>query len=163
MRLTHCALWAAVLSAGLVLLGCGGRPEPVPETDPNAVSFRDVRYLGLAYIDYMARKQKVPRSFKDLDLEKFPVGKLPEQEKDGRFVVVWNAPLVAAQTAEAGAQNDKIIIGHEKNAAVDGGWVLFGGGKVKKLTAEEFQKEKAPKPKVKSYPRNSQLAPPPTR
>lgn len=125
---------AALLIAIILLSGCG------QGTPASAVAKKDVQSFGLAYVEFLGEKKTAPKGIDDLASKKATFGKLPDQIKDGAFVVVWNATL-----GQNGNENDKLVIGYEKNAADKGGIVLFGGGTVEQLTAEAFKKEKIAK------------------
>jgi hypothetical protein len=121
---------AALMVAVVLLSGCG------QGSSTSAVAKKDVQSFGLAYVEFLGEKKASPKGIDDLAAKKSTFGKLPDQIKDGTFVVVWNATL-----SQNGNENDKLVIGHEKNAADKGGLVLFGGGTVEQLTADAFKKE----------------------
>jgi hypothetical protein len=132
---------AALLCGSFTLFGCGESP-PAPSSDPfpTEIALRDAKSLGLVWIEYLAAKKSSPRSLVDLEPRKARLGNLYDQINDGVFVVIWKAALT-----QDGTTNDKLVIGYEKKTPTDGGTVLFGGGAVKRLTAEAFKKEQLAK------------------
>jgi hypothetical protein len=48
---------------------------------------------------------------------------------DGKVSVCWGAPATGAES----------ILAFEKQAPAEGGWVVFQGGAIKRLTADEFR------------------------
>jgi hypothetical protein len=55
--------------------------------------------------------------------------------------VIWKAALT-----QSGNENDKLVIGYEKKVPDKDGLVLFGGGSVEELSADNFKKEQLAKP-----------------
>jgi hypothetical protein len=136
MRHVRGPTFVAVVGISVLLGGCGRKPAPTSELSPTEISKRDVGYFGLAWINYLGTKKVSPGSMADLEPKRATLGRLPEQIKDGLFIVIWGAGLT-----EDGRINDLLVIGYEKKVPTDGGIVLFGGGKVKELTAEAFKRE----------------------
>jgi hypothetical protein len=56
--------------------------------------------------------------------------------KDNEIVVLWGTPLKKGSDVEQGVAED--VLAYEKNVPKEGGYVLFSGGTIKKMTAPEF-------------------------
>ncbi|MCI0464632.1 MAG: hypothetical protein L0Z62_47510 [Gemmataceae bacterium] len=98
----------------------------------------EIQQFGFAYHEYHAAKNQSPRSIEDLrdQASKFP--ELADAIRSGQFVVIWNAVL-----NPDGNENDKYVLGYEKQVPERGGLVLRGGGVVERMTPEVFAKTPA--------------------
>src|SRR5204863_377107 len=62
---------------------------------------------------------------------------IDECKPGGRYVFYWNV-------RQPGVNPPKIVLGHERDAATKGGWVLFLNADVEKVSAEEFARAAKP-------------------
>ena len=115
--------------------GGGGGGLGQGERDRN-----DLKNLGLAYHNMDASSPKPPARPEDLAPHVGNDQRLLGRLRSGEIVFFYNVRLVQ-MTAGAGATNT--ILAYVKDVPTNGGWVLFGDGAQRKITAEEFAK--APK------------------
>jgi len=122
-------------SLGLILAGCGGRPEikAIPSDE------RGLHELARLYRDFTTKKKRGPKTLKELNVQgqQYPIA--VEMIKSGDLIVQWGAPPSAeGETADA-------VLAYVKTVPAQGGYVLMQDGKtIKKMTADEFNA--APKP-----------------
>jgi hypothetical protein len=99
--------------------------------------YNDVKQLALAYNNYLsAHGGTGPQTAEDLGPYLDNTKQLLEALKAGTFVI--NYGIGAPDFARDGAGN--IILTYEKDVPTKGGFVAYGDGTVKNLTADEYQK-----------------------
>jgi hypothetical protein len=114
------------LACGLILSGCG---QPLDY---------ELKGLAMDYHNFHEEEGRGPANVEEL--KQFSSTALPssgglsEAIDRGEFVVIWNAALFPA--AE---ENEKYVLGYETKVPESGGLVLFGGGSVRNVSAEEFK------------------------
>jgi hypothetical protein len=117
-------------SLGLILAGCDGGPE----IKAIASDERGLKELGEVYRYHTAKKQRAPKTLKELNIkgQQFPIA--VEMIKSGDVIVQWGAPLsTEGEPADA-------VLAYVKSVPEQGGNVLMQDGKtLKKMTAEEFR------------------------
>ncbi len=120
------SLLSIIAASAIVFSGCQARSR---------ARMAEIQQFGFAYHEYHAAKKQSPRSIEDLrdQVSKFP--ELADDIRSGQFVVIWNAVL-----NPDGNENDKYVLGYEKQVPERGGLVLRGGGVVEKMTPEVFAK-----------------------
>jgi hypothetical protein len=125
----------ALLLVGLWLPGCAGGPKATDGHDTRAL----LEEIAELYQQHKASKKRAPSRLADLQAYNplAPTG-FPALEA-GDLVAVWGAAL-----SDAPAAANAVLV-YEKNAHQQGGHVLMQDGKVRKMTAQEFQA--APKAK----------------
>jgi hypothetical protein len=130
-----------ILIATSIPLGC---------VDRSLARKVEIQQFALAYHNYHAAEGVSPARVEDLadSSEAFP--NLYEQIRRGEFVVIWDAVL-----GRDGDENDKYVLGYEKNVPEQGGWVLRGGGSVRQVTPEQFRSL----PKIKTTDNGAGEAP----
>lgn len=106
----------------------------------------DLKVFALLYHEYNAEHDRAPSGLADLEsfARKHAVGidlsdmydapRAFDMIRDGRFVVIWDAVLLSD-----GDENDKYVLGYESNVPEGGGLVMYAGGSVRYVTAEEFE------------------------
>jgi hypothetical protein len=106
----------------------------------------DLKKFALLYHEYNAAHDRSPSSLDDLEAftpedtlginppETYDAPRAFEMIRSGRFIIIWDAELLPD-----GDQNEKYVLGYERNASEDGGLVMRAGGSVRYLTAEQFK------------------------
>jgi hypothetical protein len=112
-----------------LMLGCAKDGRGV---SANAVHRQQLEELGELYKVYVTQKKQPPGKMSDLNSygPAFPNGMQALQT--GQCVAIWNHLNKASTAPDA-------IFAYEKDAPIQGGYVLTRDGTVKLLTAEEFQ------------------------
>ena len=127
--------WKYILIAGsLVFAGCsprtgGGVSGELAQTPPAMFQLNDLLHASAAANGHPATQ------LSDLDRKRslFPLGY--KAVKDGDIIVVWGIrPKGEGQIAKGEEQ----VVAYEKVAPKEGGYVLFSGGTIKKMSATEF-------------------------
>jgi hypothetical protein len=124
-------IFGAVVAVSIVA-GCSSHRAEVGDAAGAPVSLvelNDLLHIG-------AGNGRPATKLSDLDREK---GKFPrgyEAAKNGDVVVLWAAKPKGEGEIEKGADQD--IVAYEKNVPTEGGYVLFSGGTIKKMTPSEF-------------------------
>jgi hypothetical protein len=94
----------------------------------------DLKAIGLMYHEYMTANNKGPEKVDDLK----PFSTLaPEAYKglvDGKYVFLYGVRLT---DMPGGASNT--VLAYEKDVPTKGGFVCFGDGATRQVTAQEFQ------------------------
>lgn len=147
---------AAALAVCVIVVGCGDPnkerstdPPPVIKiggpAPPSAIDEKEAQEFALAYLRPFLNpnSKQCPKKIEELDEDKDKFPNLRARIQDGSFVVIWNAAL--SQDLKYN-KNDEFIIAHEKAAPERGGLVIFGGGTIDVVSAEEFKKHKLATP-----------------
>jgi hypothetical protein len=125
---------AAVVAAGLGLsAGCGGGNSGASATEGPKAGLEE---LGEALKSLAAEGRNPPGKLAEFESIEPLVPVCGPQIRNGEVVYFWGAGYAAG--------GDKVVA-HEKKAPAEGGLVLLQNGKVKTMTAAEFQA--APKAK----------------
>jgi hypothetical protein len=115
---------------GLLLSGCGGRPE----IKAIAHDVRGLKELGEAYVDFANKHQRGPKSLKELNIKGQQRPIAVEMIKSGDLIVQWGAPV-----SQEGTTTDAVLA-YTRSVPEEGGNVLLQDGKtVKKMTALQFK------------------------
>lgn len=152
MKPVHFLGTALAVCAAFVAGGCGdlrkgksGDPPPVVNISGPApastINENEAQAFALAYINVFGKTNASPKAVEDLDAWKDDFKDVLARIKDGSFVVIWNAALTQDVN-----KNEQLIIAHEKNAPERGGLVIFGGGTVDVVSADEFKKQTVASP-----------------
>src|SRR5262245_50933129 len=110
----------------LVASGCG--------SVGNARTANDLKLLGLVYHNYINNNSKSPAKLHDLKPLMSDSPPIAQSLANGKYVFIYGVSL--ADMASGGTSNT--IIGYEKDAPTKGGYVLFGDGAVRPISAKEF-------------------------
>ncbi len=125
----HLSVLVLVVSV-FVLSGCGQR---------RALFEHELKGLGMQYHSYYAEYGRAPANAEELRQFKPPFGDLGELSmawnaiESGEFKLVWNA-LLDKNTNE----NEKYVLGFERQTAERGGLVMMGDCSLRQVTAEQF-------------------------
>jgi hypothetical protein len=115
---------------GLVLAGCGGRPEiqAVPTNE------RGLKELARLYRNFTAKHKRPPKSLKELNVQGQQYPFAVSMIKSGDLIVQWGAPVSAeGETADA-------VLAYVKTVPDQGGNVLMQDSRtIKRMTAQEFK------------------------
>jgi hypothetical protein len=126
-----------LLFCGIAILpvGCSsGSAEKSPTREWDVSD--DLTEVGYMIRSYVASSNgKGPKTIQDLAKFSLEGARGFESLKAGKIVVVWGG-TIAGEGGEGGSEK---VLAYEKDAATSGGFVLFENGKVKKLSASEFQ------------------------
>jgi len=121
-------LWAAVAAAGLGLAaGCGGGNSGATATEGPKAGLEE---LGHALKSLAEEGRRPPARLAEFETIEPMVPVCGPQIRNGEVVYFWGAPYAAGSEK---------VVAHEKKAPTDGGLVLLQDGKVKTMTAAEFQ------------------------
>jgi hypothetical protein len=126
-----------VLSVAFSLLLLGG---PARAADPTA---NDLKEILLAYHNYFD-KSKGAAPTKAADMAEFLQKGALSHLEDKSVVFIYGVTL---REMVQGTSNT--VLAYEKNVPTKGGWVGFGDGSVKRMSADEFKKAIVAKPKQK--------------
>jgi hypothetical protein len=119
---------AAVLVGLAAVAGCssktGGTVEELKEAPASLVELNEILHGGPAtqLSDLEHRKKFGPRGYQAV--------------KNGEVIVLWGVPPKGEGEIEKGANQE--IVAYEKDVPTSGGYVLFSGGAIKKMTASDF-------------------------
>ena len=117
------------LAGGFILPGCGPPLE------------HELKGLGLKYHYFYDENGRGPANADELRQHKSAFGETGELSKawkaidNGEFTLIWNAAL-----SPDSDENEKYVLGYEKQVPAQGGLVMFGGCSVRYVSAEEFKK-----------------------
>jgi hypothetical protein len=103
-----------------------------------------LKQIGLAYHNYFDAKRKAPENAEDLAPYFENNERLLGELKSKRIVFFYGVGLLDMK-----AGTSKTILAYQKDVPARGGWVLFGDGSVKRMSAEEFKESPKAKAKVK--------------
>jgi hypothetical protein len=123
----------AVAVTCFTLVGCssksGGDIGDVKGAPVSLTELADLLHAG-------GTNGRPPTQLSDLDRRKsmFPRGY--EAVKNGDVVVLWGTPPKGEGEIEKGGSED--VVAYEKVVPTEGGYVLYSGGTIKKMTAAEF-------------------------
>jgi hypothetical protein len=117
------------LGAGLTPCGCSRKGAT---HTGQSLRQAELRQIWEVYASYIAENKRPPRQYADVRGFGTVFSEGMRALKDGECVAIWD---VADATGEAANK----ILAYEKGATDQGGFVVFGDGTVKHLTAEEFQ------------------------
>jgi hypothetical protein len=132
------------VALGFCLLLVGQATAEKPEVDPKRI-FNDLKEIALAY-HLFADKNKGAAPAKAADLGTF----LSDKERKRLLDLLENKAIVFVYDVKITDMTDGLsntILAYEKDAPTKGGWVAYGDGSTKKLTADEFKKAIVAKPK----------------
>jgi|SRR6266511_3247132 len=121
MKYTFC------LTALLVLAGTSRAQD--------RVTANDLKQLGLAYHAYVDANTKAPPNADDLAPFFENSKKLLDHLKSKRIEFFWGVRPV-----EMTEGTSNTVLAYEKDAPTKGGFVLYGDGSTRKLSADEFKK-----------------------
>ncbi|MCI0642560.1 MAG: hypothetical protein L0Y72_22365 [Gemmataceae bacterium] len=125
----HRALFLLVAAALPPMAGCGGAQNP-PIAAAQTMEEKLAR-VGALYHHYLADKEQPPASAEDLRAVQAHAADLTPVDA-GDIVVVWGVKI--RDDPQAG----RLVLGYEKDAPKEGGFVLLVDGQVKKMSAAEF-------------------------
>lgn len=126
---------ATTIFALALLPGCGSSNK----------KRNDLSTLHMLYQEYSNRNNKPPKSLADLKSVSNPdFDKSALESFDANYVLIWGVDFPSM--GRAGLNKSEYVLGYEKIAPDDGGYVLFCDGTVKKLSADEFKQAKKAKP-----------------
>ena len=119
------SIFLAFLVTAVLLVGCGKSDNDT--TDPETAELGQIYEV---YTSYEKVNQKPPSKLSDI-LKKETEIAFPDAVrtlKEGKYVVVFGVEDKDSST----------VLAYEKNAPKEGGSVLMADGKVKKMSADEF-------------------------
>src|SRR5262249_29832507 len=130
---------AAAVIAGVVILllaGCGKKKEASPEVSERKTEFKEIWEV---YNLFIREKKRAPTNLADLKPYALGFSEGIKALRDGQCVVIWGVDPY--NTSDAASK----VFAYEKDVPQQGGLVLLASGRIKSMTAEEFQAA----PKVK--------------
>jgi hypothetical protein len=126
------AKWTALVVVAS-LAGCssgpGGVSQELAKAPASLIQLNELLHASAGI------NGRPPTHLSDLDKRRSLFPQAYDAVKIGDIVVLWGTrPTPEGEIAQGGEQ----VLAYQKTAPTEGGYVLFSGGTIKKLTAAEF-------------------------